>query len=437
MLRRLLFLPRTAPHRRLFSAVASPRTEHVTIPCGSNGTVTVDIFHASRASQSAPVLIYLPSGPLLPEHTAEEDRLVKALAASSRSTLARINYRATTGITWPTPLHDVLAGYDWIIQHLLSDESQVARLGVCGELLGASLATSLALTECRLGGSRIVAAAANNPVADWVFADDLPVAEPSNLPEPRAPEETAIPADQDTMTWWAQQEDKDERETPAKPARPKKRASKPPSAWLTNADNPVIPTLTLSAQRDILFGNPQHMFDRFASPIHFFRSPHGELIYPKDDDGFASLDPLDIEDRLDINHYESRQDMERDRAPLMPVLRRCRAYARIYPPANMLLSLPQWHITTGLNSPLLDQASELAKMLKRSIARRQLRTKTARIMWQDPVEKAKYEAWADQRVGLSTSEGVGLWTVSDSPSWQDGVESLGRWMEECLTSKPA
>lgn len=238
------------------------------------------------------------------------------------------------------------------------------------------------------------------------------------------------------MTWWTQQDGKDGQEPPSKKGR--KRVKRPVlSSWESNSDNAIIPTLTLSGARDVLFSKPEHYFDRFASPIHFFRSPHGKLIYPQDDDIFASsppseasIDPLDIETRMDISHYESSS--ESAKPPEVPILARCRAYARIYPPSNSNLSLPEWRITAGSQSPLLDQASELARMIKRGIARQTLRSRTARIHWQDPAEKKKYEAYAEQRMHLDKLSGVGLWTLSDLSEPTSQIEEVGKWMSVAL-----
>jgi hypothetical protein len=181
------------------------------------------------------------------------------------------------------------------------------------------------------------------------------------------------------------------------------------------------------------------LLDRFASPIHFFRSPHGQLLYPHEDGYLTSSSPseatpdrIDLEAQMSIRHYES---VDAETSAPLPVLSRCRAYARIYPDSATSISLPQWHITSGLRSPLLDQSSELTKMLKRSIARHALRTRTSRVMWQDPVEKAKYEAWAALRVRYNTVEGVGLWTLPDDGAWKVQADDVGQWMNHTLRSE--
>lgn len=363
---------------------------------------------------------------MIPELQEEEERIISTLAHASHAAIARVNYRASSVHQYPTPIHDTLLAYDWIKDNLL--QNAPATVGVCGELVGASLAVTLGLTECHRGQHRVGAVAVNNPIVDWVFADDLPTVPVSELPEPLAPEETAFPADEDPMSL---------NQVASEPQKSSKRPAKPPAqtAWQLHADNPILPTVTLSAERDALFRKPEHFFDRFASPIHMFRSPRGTLIYPQSDDSFASQLPefsLDLETQMDLNHYQTLDTASP--APLeLPTLIRCRAYARFYPPAGFHLDLPIWHVTVGEESPLMDQASELSKLLKRNIARQTLKNTTGRARWHDDAEKAKYESFADGRVQLATAKGAGLWTWQEPDStWKEDVEKVGSWMKEQL-----
>ncbi|KAJ4349560.1 uncharacterized protein N0V89_008176 [Didymosphaeria variabile] len=290
----------------------------------------------------------------------------------------------------------------------------------------------LALTECHPSESRIGATAANNPIVDWVFPDDLPTVAEAELLEPAAPDETAMLADEDPMALTDRSEP--ESHTNFTKKNSKRAAKQFPTAWQQHGDNTSIPTVTLSAERDALFRRPEDYFDRFVSPIHFFRSPHGMLLYPKQDDAWASEQPdspVDIETQMDLSHYQSYE--KSPPAPQLPVLARCRAYARIYPPAGSNLSLPEWRISAGLQSPLLDQASELTKMIRRSVARHTLKKRLGRVRWQDATEKEYYEDYAHGRVALETVDGVGLWTDHDAnEQWQAQVEQTGTWMKEAL-----
>lgn len=377
--------------------------------------------------------MYLPSGPVLPDTEDEEESIISLLREVTGGTVARINYRASPAHSYPTPFHDVLYGFDWIRENLLLDEFKrpyLARLGICGELMGGSLATMLALTECRLGETRVGAAAVNNPIVDWVFPDELPVINPADLPEPLAPDETAFPADEDMMgTHHVSVET-------SKPRKTRKRTPKPPpqTAWQRYCDNKILPTLTLMAERDSLFTKPEDYLDRFASPMHFFRSPHAQLILPQHDDIFASKQPdeiLDIEARMSLDHYNSMNGRSSS-APELPILSRCRAYARNYPPAGSKLSLPAWSIIAGSQSPLSDQATDLAKVLRRSAARHALKSHVGRTRWHDKAEKQMYEELAEEKVHLSRLTGLGLWTDHANNEWEESIRNIGTWMKERL-----
>ncbi|USP79603.1 hypothetical protein yc1106_06877 [Curvularia clavata] len=422
-------------------AASAQQYERIQVPCRSNGSVTVDVFHAT--TPSSPVLLYLPPGPVLPQSADEEHNLITTLAKASAATVVRINYRASPAHQYPTPCHDVLLCYDWVREHLLVDDFNrpyLARLGVCGELIGGSLATMLALTECHVGQTRIGAAAVNNPLVDWVFPDDLPIVKPEELPEPLYGDETEFPADEDIAGSSALQEATRKALESERKGRKKKSASKaqPLTSWQAHGDNAVIPSLTLSGERDVLFSRPEDYFDRFASPIHFFRSPHAQLISPQPDDTFASQQPnelLDIETQISLSHYATfERGVKTPPPPLpLPYLSRCRAYARNYPPAGTHLTLPVWNISTGLQSPLSDSALELAKMLRRSIARQTMRAHTGRSRWHDLAEKKHYEEFAHGRIQVNSHRGVGLWSRQESnPQWKAQVENVGAWMRQRL-----
>jgi acetyl esterase/lipase len=394
------------------------------------------VFHAPTSK--APILLYLPPGPVVPESLDEEERVITTLKESSAATIVRINYRASSVHQYPTPCHDVLLGYDWVCEHLLIDEFNrpyLARLGVCGELVGGSLATMLALTECRVGENRIGAAAINNPIVDWVFPDELPVIQPEDLPEPQYGDETQLLADEDMAGSLAIQEAVNNLQPERKRSRKHSSKPPPPTSWQAHGENAILPAWAMSERRDVLFRKPQDYFDRFASPLHYFRSPHAQLIFPQQDDIFASQQPdelLDIETQMALNHYATFEDSIKA-PPAIPTLSRCRAYARSYPPAGNRLTLPIWNITTGLQSPLSDTTLDLAKHLRRSIARQILKTHSGRSRWHDAAEKKQYEEIAQDRVELHSYEGVGLWSRQDADSpTKPRVEDIGAWMKQQL-----
>jgi len=261
------------------------------------------IHHPSGPSSHAPTIIYLPRGPLL--HTTYSP--VPTLALSANATVISIHYRLSADIRYPTAIHDVLAGYDWVQKHLVQHDvdldsaypsSTTTRIGVCGELIGGSLATMLALTECRSRDATIGAAAVGNPIADWT-------------------------------------------------------ALFPPPERSESADAPISEE-SLVQVREKLFSKPEHYHDPFASPLLFFRTPSSSLPDPYNQ-GLPgpSLD-------LPPDPYALGEDV-----PAVPD--RLRRSHRKYPPAGSALRLPHMRIEVGRQSGIKQQGEDLAECLLKSV----------------------------------------------------------------------
>jgi hypothetical protein len=330
---------------------------------------------------------------------------------------------------------------------MLRDEFQrqyQARLGVCGELIGGSIAAMLALTECRVGESRIGAVAVNSPIVDWVFPDNLPPVGASELPEPISRDETTFPADEDMAGSPSSSESPKAQKKISKRKKqsPKKQPAKKvlQTSWHAQSDNSTISAAILRKQRDELFHKPDDYFDRFASPIHFFHSPHAQMVAPMHESSTAlgmQLDStLDIETQMSLSHFASFSPQSPE-SPALPTLERCRSYARNYPQAGHKLSMPVWNITTGIHNPLHDQSVELSKVLRRSIARYTLKTRCGRTKWHDATEKEGYEAFAEERVRLEALQGTAVWSHQDSnPGWREELDKVGTWMKQNLQEGP-
>lgn len=185
------------------------------------------------------------------------------LASTASATVVTVNYRlgitpsdSMSGLTstptqdqaisdsqkqpehykFPTPIHDTLAGFDWI-----QDTLNPATVGVFGSHIGGSLALMLALTEAQ----SVHAVSAMEPVCDWPILDEYCAIEEQPAPE----------AEQDTTN------DKSERKAPRR--QPRKRTSR------TSSPRDLIPLLKA---RERFFTSPERFFDAFASPILFLRS---------------------------------------------------------------------------------------------------------------------------------------------------------------------
>ena len=416
------------------------------------------------------MLIYLPSA------LRRDGHVTAALAAAARSTVVRINYRLSRRHRFPGPVHDVLAGFDWVCRHLLpprAARSHAARLGVCGELVGASLATMLALTECRAGEHGIWAAAVNNPIIDWVFPDELPQRQTPSVTrdfehvssdnhdvdqDDSLLESPDLGPRSDLLEWCNRQEASEVRyapEAPAEKPRPRRKSS-----WRTYGDNSVLSTAALLAARDRFFHSPENYFDRFASPVCFFRSPSADLVYPEPDDLPAAGDdpassPLSpaasaasIEDDARFaDAYEAASNPlypypTGSAAPLTPTLTRARVSARLYPPTGIgaRLEIPRFAVSGGRASPLHDQAVLLAKLVRRATLRQALTAPWCH----DPDAEAACRAHAERAAELHLSAGLGLWSTDiaaagtvakengATESDNQNLHTAATWLGECL-----
>ncbi|PNS21911.1 hypothetical protein CAC42_509 [Sphaceloma murrayae] len=253
-----------------------------------------------------------------------------------------------------------------------------ARIGVYGEGVGGSLAMMLALTECRIKGHHIAAAAAHNPILDWAHP------------------EVAAATRADAAT----------RESSRRRLRTKAELE-------LNDETPRI-----VATRRSLFRQPQDWFDTFASPLQFFRTPGVPV--PKADsstpiDDFAELAMLDKQDflrqQLQLSTVSNTPpmsgDTHNDDGESDKALRKA---ARRYPRLDSGLSLPNFRLTTGCKGIWHDQADEFARYVRRSMVRTdELRHRDSGMAEVNAEERVLHEAYD----GTADSEG----RLYDTAEW--------------------
>lgn len=192
-------------------------------------------------------------GALIPNH---------GRAASSHESLPRYKSRP---LQWPAPLHDAIFGYEWLVKNL-SPEPKLRRRTVYahGSYLGASLASSLALTESHAHKPMAIRGLlAFNGIYNWTRM--LP-----NHPTNKILQENDKAAAPDAEA----------------------------VGWGEDRDVAVMRDLTPS-----LFRDPSDLFDPFASPVLFFHT--AGMLTPPDFGHKRSSSPSG-------SHQDSDVDMEDD-----------------------------------------------------------------------------------------------------------------------------
>lgn len=222
-------------------------------------------------------------------------------------------------------------------------------IGICGEFIGGSLATMLALTECHAAPfPGVTAAYLGNPVVDWTMMHAL---------DKDALENSKSRGGCVDLTGAASNGD-----GPLK----SKNSSKAAASWQTFADATELSSTKLLPLRHKLFADRSYWNDKFASPLLFFRTPSE----PEPD--LASKEKEEFEAVMQTVTDEADAEGPADVRPTVPSSQAQKAPGfrvshRRWPPVRSGLILPQMHLTIGTENPLLDQGVDLHKSVNRSV----------------------------------------------------------------------
>jgi acetyl esterase/lipase len=299
-------------NKRLLSTVKNTASvQTVEVPRRSTGSIFLRIYPPLKGDVFSKTILYLHPGiPLINQESngiIDYEIISGIQSAATSSTIVDIGYRADPPtFRYPSTIHDVLAGYDWVVNRQQEQGNFDANMGVCGQLLGGSLGAMLALTESKSKGNRIVAAALNNPIVDWV----VPEREELEL-------EAAEAVKSDGMK---------------KPKRSKRKQKAPGTSWTHFGHSTGLSSSSLLDVRKLLFKNSDAYIDPFASPIHFFRT---------------------------TGYTPATTGIQASAAAL------ARKSPRGFPPAGSDLILPSMRVSVGQQNLLLSQTLEFMERLKK------------------------------------------------------------------------
>ncbi|KAI1496672.1 hypothetical protein F5X99DRAFT_399529 [Biscogniauxia marginata] len=248
---------RSRQPRARFLSTATREVERVKIRSGSSGSINIDLYNIANLPSSDALLLYLP-----PYSVTSPRDAFHPPSFCLRYPTAVINYRwsgfspfrvpntssfGSPGkdgkhrkkyLGWPTPIHDVLNAYTWILENFRPPDHARKAIYVYGSYLGASLASSLALTESYLHRPMTIRGCiAYNGIYEWT------------------------------------------RCCPDHPIHKIKRRIKTEHGYRSVVKfRPMTPSWdadfhTIEQNIEQLFGDPQHLFDPFASPCLFFYTP--------------------------------------------------------------------------------------------------------------------------------------------------------------------
>ena len=237
-------VPNTKWFARYKSSASSRHLKHETrrVQVGGNGYINLKFFRPKQPQLSNKYIVILQPGPF-PLACIPEKPSLDALALSHQlpeATIIDVQYRLSPKVAdpesetdhrFPTPIHDVCAALDYIVEIANTNNNNVSinqhdaqnasKIILYGSHIGASLALTVTLTNPHLIHSLIL----ENPLIDWPGLEEIQALKPHKR----------------------------------KPTSKKEHYAQPSTALINLRTN--------------LFRTPSGYFDPFASPVLFLRAP--------------------------------------------------------------------------------------------------------------------------------------------------------------------
>jgi acetyl esterase len=143
--------------------------EDRTLP-GPAGSLALRIYTpASRhSSEALPGLIYFHGGGLVAGSLETHDSICRCLANASECRVLSVDYRLGPESRFPAALEDGCAATQWIARHARELRLDPARLGICGDSAGATLAAVVCQMQADSGAASLAFQFLLCPIMDFI-----------------------------------------------------------------------------------------------------------------------------------------------------------------------------------------------------------------------------------------------------------------------------
>jgi acetyl esterase len=144
---------------------ALERVEERSLP-GPAGALRVRLYSPSPA-KILPGLIYFHGGGMVAGSLDTHDSIARALAHAGAVRVASVDYRLAPEHRYPAALHDAVAAVRYIGEHAEEFGIDGAKLGVCGDSAGATLAAAACQSAARAGVPSLALQLLICPILDY------------------------------------------------------------------------------------------------------------------------------------------------------------------------------------------------------------------------------------------------------------------------------
>ena len=141
--------------------------EERTLPGPSGMPLALRIYRPAAAPAPAPALIYFHGGGLVAGSLDTHDPICRALSNASGCVLFSVDYRLAPEFPFPAAIADGCHATGWIAAHAEELGIDRARLGVCGDSAGATLAAVVCQTVVDTGEVKLALQFLLCPIMDF------------------------------------------------------------------------------------------------------------------------------------------------------------------------------------------------------------------------------------------------------------------------------
>jgi acetyl esterase len=144
------------------------RVEDRRLPGPSGAPLAVRTYTPLDAkSGMLPGLVYFHGGGLVAGTVATHDSIARALANACACRVVSVEYRLAPEHPFPAALDDAMAAVTHVAAHAADFGIDRARLGICGDSAGGTLAAATAQAAARLGSPRLALQLLICPILDY------------------------------------------------------------------------------------------------------------------------------------------------------------------------------------------------------------------------------------------------------------------------------
>ncbi len=149
-----------------YTSIALPRVEDRTLP-GPEGPLPLRIYSPMDDDAPRPGLVFFHGGGLVAGSIDTHDAIARALASRGACRVLSVQYRLAPEHPFPAALQDCQAALQYIATHPVDFHLDAARLGICGDSAGATLAAATVQAAVRAGGPPLALQLLLCPILDY------------------------------------------------------------------------------------------------------------------------------------------------------------------------------------------------------------------------------------------------------------------------------